>query len=186
MGYGYNRVGQGEHCLAFFDEGPASLPCSYNLSNFCAKSSKYTPSGKSHRVGLAGFRQVPLWTTRYSVPVVSANPKVRVYPAGGLGSNFSPDCHFPATPWVRRPPDACHVGLPERAAWFQQLRAAPGLPQRPHFGSSLGALIRRLAADKPPTRMPSRQECRFRDISAADCPERVDEPTLHQGETLDF
>ena len=39
MEYGYNRVGQGEHRLAFFQEGPASLPCSYNSSNFCAKSS---------------------------------------------------------------------------------------------------------------------------------------------------
>ena len=38
MEYGYHRVGQGEHCLAFFQEGPASLPCSYNLSSFCAKS----------------------------------------------------------------------------------------------------------------------------------------------------
>ncbi len=37
MEYGYNRVGQGEHRLAFFQEGPASLPCSYNLSRFCAK-----------------------------------------------------------------------------------------------------------------------------------------------------
>ena len=37
--YGYNRVGQGEHRLAFFQEGPASLPCPYNLSSFCAKSS---------------------------------------------------------------------------------------------------------------------------------------------------
>ena len=38
MEYGYNRVGQGEHRLAFFQEGPASLPCSYDSSNFCAKS----------------------------------------------------------------------------------------------------------------------------------------------------
>ena len=43
------------------------------------------------------------------------------------------------------------------------------------FIQSLGTLIRRLAADKPPTRVPSRQECRFCDISAADCPDRVDE-----------
>ena len=35
--------------------------------------------------------------------------------------------------------------------------------------------VRRLAADKPPTRVPSRQECRFCDISAEDCPDRVDE-----------
>ena len=54
------------------------------------------------------------------------------------------------------------------------------------FVQNLGALIRRLSADKPARRVPSPQECRFRDISAADCPERVDEPTLHQGETLDF
>ena len=43
------------------------------------------------------------------------------------------------------------------------------------FIQSLGTLIRRLAADKPPTRVPSRQECRFCDISAEDCPDRVDE-----------
>ena len=54
------------------------------------------------------------------------------------------------------------------------------------FVRNLGALIRRLSADKPARRVPSPQECRFCDISAADCPERVDEPTLHQGETLDF
>ena len=54
------------------------------------------------------------------------------------------------------------------------------------FIRNLGALIRRLSADEPAKRVPSRQECRFCDISAADCPERVDGPTLHQGETLDF
>ncbi len=54
------------------------------------------------------------------------------------------------------------------------------------FVQNLGALIRRLSADKPARRVPSPQECRFCDISAADCPKRVDEPTLHQGETLDF
>ncbi len=42
------------------------------------------------------------------------------------------------------------------------------------FIQNLGALIRRLAADKPPARVPSRQECRFWDISALDCPDRVD------------
>ena len=54
------------------------------------------------------------------------------------------------------------------------------------FVQNLGALIRRLSADKPARRVLSPQEYRFRDISAADCPERVDEPTLHQGETLDL
>ena len=42
------------------------------------------------------------------------------------------------------------------------------------FIQNLGALIRRLAADKPPARVPSRPECRFCDISALDCPDRVD------------
>ena len=54
------------------------------------------------------------------------------------------------------------------------------------FVQNLGALIRRLSADKPARRVPSPQECRFCDISAADCPERVDEPTSHQGDTLDL
>ena len=38
------------------------------------------------------------------------------------------------------------------------------------FIQNLGALIRRLAADKPPTRVPSRPECRFCDISAQGLP----------------
>ncbi len=42
------------------------------------------------------------------------------------------------------------------------------------FIEDLGALIRRLAADTPPQQVPSGPECRFCDISAADCPERVD------------
>ena len=40
MEYGYNGIGQGEHVWTFREKwGPASLPCSYNLSSFCAKSS---------------------------------------------------------------------------------------------------------------------------------------------------
>ena len=40
MEYGYNGIGQGEHGGTFLEKwGPASLPCSYNLSSFCAKSS---------------------------------------------------------------------------------------------------------------------------------------------------
>ena len=42
------------------------------------------------------------------------------------------------------------------------------------FIQNLGALIRRLSADEPARRVPSRQECRFCDISAADCPDRVE------------
>ena len=55
------------------------------------------------------------------------------------------------------------------------------------FIQNLGTLTRRLSADQPARRVPSRQECRFCDISAADCPERMDEaPEIDAGETADF
>ena len=55
------------------------------------------------------------------------------------------------------------------------------------FIQSLGALIRRIAADEPARRVPSRQECRFCDISAADCPVRAEDTSEAEvGETADF
>ena len=55
------------------------------------------------------------------------------------------------------------------------------------FIQNLGALILRLSADEPARRVPSRQECRFCDISAADCPVRVGEASAPDaGETADF
>ena len=42
------------------------------------------------------------------------------------------------------------------------------------FTKELVTLIRRLAADTPPNRVPSAIECRFCDITDDDCPERVD------------
>ena len=53
------------------------------------------------------------------------------------------------------------------------------------FVRDLGALIRRIAAPEPPTRVPNAPECRFCDITAADCPERVDEVAEHEGGTTD-
>ena len=55
------------------------------------------------------------------------------------------------------------------------------------FVRNLGALIRRLANDTPPRRVPSFAECRFCDITSADCPEHADEgePT-GKGTTDDF
>ena len=41
------------------------------------------------------------------------------------------------------------------------------------FKTDLGSLIRRIAADKPAARVPSEHECRFCDITAEDCPARV-------------
>ena len=55
------------------------------------------------------------------------------------------------------------------------------------FIKDLGSLSRRLAANGPSKRVPSEQECRFCDISALDCPERVDGHTeVGKGTTADF
>ena len=55
------------------------------------------------------------------------------------------------------------------------------------FIQNLGALIRRLSSDQPARRVPSRQECQFCDITAADCPARVEaKPETEQGTTADF
>ena len=55
------------------------------------------------------------------------------------------------------------------------------------FIENLGTLIRRLSGDAPARRVPSRQECRFCDITAADCPSRVeDEYEPEDGVTDDF
>ena len=68
MEYGYNRVGQGEHCLAFFQEGLASLPCSYNLSSFCAKSSfEHIPRHTLVRKGIIPQR-ASAWATGNRAP----------------------------------------------------------------------------------------------------------------------
>ena len=55
------------------------------------------------------------------------------------------------------------------------------------FVRNLGALIRRLSSDEPARRVPSRQECRFCDITTADCPERIEEASEPEaGDTADF
>ena len=55
------------------------------------------------------------------------------------------------------------------------------------FIEELGALIRRLAADAPPRRVPSAQECRYCELTAEDCPARVEEAgPAAVGSTDDF
>ena len=55
------------------------------------------------------------------------------------------------------------------------------------FVSDLGGLIRRVAADQAPKRIPSAQECRFCDITAGDCPERIEaDRETPEGTTADF
>ena len=53
------------------------------------------------------------------------------------------------------------------------------------FVRDLSALIRRIAAPEPPHRVPSMAECRFCDITAADCPERVDADDDDEAATTD-
>ena len=51
------------------------------------------------------------------------------------------------------------------------------------FVKNLGALIRRISADEPARRVPSLHECRFCDISATDCPARIDADTSPEDAT---
>ena len=59
-----------------------------------------------------------------------------------------------------------------------------GLDQK--FIDRLGSLIRRLADETPARRVPSASECRWCDITAAECPERVEEGVRKEGVTRDF
>ena len=54
------------------------------------------------------------------------------------------------------------------------------------FIDRLGSLIRRLADETPARRVPSASECRFCDITIADCSERVEDETKEDGVTTDF
>ena len=53
------------------------------------------------------------------------------------------------------------------------------------FIQNLGALIRRLSADEPARRVPSLGECRFCEITAAECPNRTDVALEPTGGTTD-
>ena len=55
------------------------------------------------------------------------------------------------------------------------------------FKESLNKLILRIASDTPARKVPNPQECRFCDIGAAYCPERVDGFSQEdEGSTVDF
>ena len=56
-----------------------------------------------------------------------------------------------------------------------------------NFVNNLAALIRRIADDTPAPKVPSYDECRFCDITSADCPERVEgRPDADTATTDDF
>ena len=56
----------------------------------------------------------------------------------------------------------------------------------PDFVANLGSLIRRLANDVLARRVPSAQECRYCDITKADCPDRMEDSWTPEGSTDDF
>ena len=53
------------------------------------------------------------------------------------------------------------------------------------FVGTVADLIRRVAAEQPPVRVPSARECGFRPIGASECPERVEARTA-AGVTAEF
>ena len=63
---------------------------------------------------------------------------------------------------------------------------SPASSVTPDFVASLGSLIRRLADDVPARRVPSAQECRYCDITRADCPDRIEDSWTPEGSTDDF
>ena len=54
------------------------------------------------------------------------------------------------------------------------------------FVKNLVGLMGRLSAGEPARRVPSPRECRFCDISPADCPERIADDSVTEGVTQDF
>ena len=54
------------------------------------------------------------------------------------------------------------------------------------FVERLGSLIRRLADETPARKVPSAQECRWCDITAADCAGRIEDESREEGATQDF
>ena len=56
----------------------------------------------------------------------------------------------------------------------------------PEFVANLGMLLRRISEDEPAVRVPSLADCRFYDVTSADCPNRADKSAEDEDETSDF
>ena len=54
------------------------------------------------------------------------------------------------------------------------------------FVENMGRLVRRLASESPARKVPGLAECQFCNITAADCPERMDGEKVEEGVTEDF
>ena len=80
-----------------------------------------------------------------------------------------------------------HARLAGEVVYPSRVARVPRGALHGQFIDQLGSTIRRLAATNPPKPTPSLRECRFCDITAADCPERVNEASEPAaGETNDF
>ena len=84
-------------------------------------------------------------------------------------------------------PQYRNVQLAGEIAYPTHTVEVPEVGRQDGFARNLASLIRRLASDAPPQRTPSAHECRFCDISSADCPERADpEMAPQEATTADF
>lgn len=75
--------------------------------------------------------------------------------------------------------------------WSGQVAYGNGIavdvpPPTPEQRTAFAALIRRVGADEPPKRSPSRSECAQCPISAADCPDRMEAADAPEGVTSEF
>ena len=84
-------------------------------------------------------------------------------------------------------PQYRNVRLAGEIAYPTHTVEVPEVGRQGEFARNFASLIRRLASDTPPEKTPSARECRFCDISDADCPERMDpEMAIHETPTSDF
>ncbi len=72
-------------------------------------------------------------------------------------------------------PQYRNVRLAGEIAYPTHTVEVPTVGRDGRFARNLALLIRRLAWDTPPERTPRAHECRFCDISSAECPERVED-----------
>ena len=82
-------------------------------------------------------------------------------------------------------PQFQHAKLAGEVVYPTGTRRVPMGSLHTQFKTDLGALIRRIAADKPAARVPSEHECRFCDITLEDCTERIKTGSAPKGGTTD-
>ena len=82
-------------------------------------------------------------------------------------------------------PQFQHAKLAGEVVYPTGTRRVPMGSLHTQFKTDLGALIRRIAADKPAARVPSEHECRFCDITLEDCTERIETGSAPNGGTTE-